>query len=151
MKSRYIKTQTGLVPFDPDTQERYNKRKIGAVIEVDEKGVRNPLFHRKYFALINFAYEYWEPKTTHEKYGEIEKNFDRYRNDLTILAGYWKRVTRLNGDVRVEPQSISFAKMEQEEFEKLYSKTIDVILKYIFIGMEEDELNDLVNKTLEFI
>jgi len=58
---------------------------------------------------------------------------------------------RLDGSTRVEPKSVSFSKMTEEEFEKLYSRTLDVLIKHIYgKGMTADELNRIVDQFLQF-
>ncbi|EMH5958474.1 DUF1367 family protein, partial [Proteus mirabilis] len=39
----------------------HSKIKCGDVLSANFKKARNPRFHRKYFALLNLGYEYWEP------------------------------------------------------------------------------------------
>lgn len=57
-----VKTQGGtLVPLTDDDKSFIDKKRIGAVIECDFKTVRNPMFHRKFFALLNLGFDYWNP------------------------------------------------------------------------------------------
>jgi len=146
------KTQTGFVPADIPTEEWIKKVKHGEVIAADFRKVRNPAFLRKYFALLNVGYDNWSPGEVDSKYGIPEKNFDQFRKDVTILAGYYHTVIRLNGEVRIEAKSISFAKMEEEEFEKLYNQTIDVLLRHVYgSGMTTEELDNIVNQYMGFV
>ncbi len=51
-----------LRPATPAAREYlHSKVKWGDVLYADFKKARNPRFHRKYFALLNLGYEYWEP------------------------------------------------------------------------------------------
>ena len=34
---------------------------IGDILSCEFKKVRNPIFHRKYFSLLNLGFDYWEP------------------------------------------------------------------------------------------
>ena len=142
----------GLIPADPKTGEWYEKIKLGATIHSDFKQMRNAAFHRKLFALFNLAYSYWEPGKINSKYGVPEKNFDRFRKDLTILAGHYHSVIRLDGTVRIEADSLSFGSMDQEKFNDLYQSILTVVMDKISVlnKLNEDEINDLVNKVLEF-
>jgi len=151
MNVNLIKTLSGFVPFDPDTETWYNKVKVGEVVGGDFKKYRNPMFHRKYMALLNIGFENWQPGEINSKYGTPEKNFDRFRKDIAILCGYFDLVIRLDGSSRPEAQSISFAKMDQDEFEKLYSKTIDLLIKNVYgSSLDADGLNAIVDKYLSF-
>ena len=150
-----IKIQGGmLAPADKRTEEFVAKIKLGGAVRGPLKQMqpRNLAFHRKFFALLNLAYEYWEPGEINHEYGTPEKNFNRFRKDLTILAGHYDIVIRLDGTAKPEAKSISFGNMDQPTFDALYQSVLDVILKKINVlkDMGEDEVNALVDKFLEF-
>lgn len=153
-----IKTPGGFAPGDPETQEFHGKLKLGASIHSDFKQMRNAAFHRKLFALLNLGFEYWEPPKIYSPdnrkrtWGEPEKNFDRFRKDVTILAGYYHNVFRLDGTFRIEADSIAFGNMDQGTFDKLYQAVLTVLMKRIpMLGkMSIKEIDDLTNKFLEF-
>lgn len=153
MKAYLYKTISGLIPADPESEVWYKKIKQGVAVSVEAKTIRNYNFHKKLFSLLNLAYEYWEPGEIDSKYGTPEKNFDRFRKDLIIMAGYYHIVIRLDESVRIEADSISFAKMDQETFDKLYNNILTVILEKISVlnEMTADEVNELVNKFLTFV
>ena len=151
MKAQLSKTISGLMPIDPDSVAWFNKLKPGEVVRAEFKKVRNYAFLKKYFALLAVAYDNWEPGEIDSKYGKPEKNFERFRADLTILAGFYDNTIRLDGSVRIEPKSISFAKMSAEEFGDLYSRTIDVLIKHVYKqDMDPEKLNDIVEQYLRF-
>ncbi len=141
-----------LVPSDEEAQQELSKLKLGQPVRVTIVRQRNYHFLKKWFALINFAFDYWEPPEIELKQKVTpEKNLDRFRKDVTILAGYYDATYRLNGEVRIEAKSIAFGNMSEDEFEVLYSKTIDVILKKVCTQFTEDELRETVAKMiLEF-
>ncbi|HBT4313197.1 TPA: DUF1367 family protein [Klebsiella aerogenes] len=69
-----------LIPATPETSDfLQTKCKLGAVLEAEYKLVRNPAFHRRYFALLNLGFEYWEPTG-----GAISSNERR------LILGYSK-------------------------------------------------------------
>jgi hypothetical protein len=141
-----------LSPADPLSEELLQKIKPGEVIHGEYARMRNGRFHRKFFALLNLGFEYWQPGQIDSKYGTPEKNFDRFRSDVTILAGYYHTEIRLDGSVRVEPDSISFAAMDEDTFEKLYQSVLTVLMQRIPVlsGMAADEIDSLVDKFLHF-
>jgi len=152
MKTHLIKTISGLLPSDPPTEDWYRKLKIGAVVSQKSTVVRNPKFHRKYFALLNIGFDNWAPGEIDCDHGVTERNFDRFRKDIAILCGYYDIVARLDGSARAEARSISFAKMEEKEFEDLYSKTIDIFLKRIYgKDMTAEEIDRIVKEYLRFV
>lgn len=126
-------------------------------VRVKVTRIRNVDHHRKYFALLNYAFDVWEPNPVIGVAPaclpidmEIEKNFNRFRKDITILSGFYDASYRINGDVRLEAKSISFASMDQDEFEQLYDKTIDVIIKHVLRNYTGDELRAVVEQIQEF-
>ena len=146
-----IKTISGLMPADTPTDEWYKKLKSGELAHGTFSKMRNPAFHRKYMALLNIGFENWNPCEIDSKYGIPEKNFDRFRKDVAILAGFYEVVIRLDGSTRIEAKSISFASMDDLEFEKLYSATIDVLLKKVYgEGMSREEIDNIVESYLRF-
>ena len=103
---------------------------------------RNSRFHRKFFAMLNFAFDAWEPKRMRKTYKgrEVAKNFERFRKDVLILAGFYDQTFDLRGNMKLEAQSISFSSMDDAEFERVYSAVADVILEHVlddYSGREE--------------
>ena len=148
-----LKTQTGWANGNRDAEEVHHKTKPGAAIHSDFKKMRNVKFHRKFFALLNLGFEYWEPGEINSKYGVPVKNFDRFRKDATILAGFHHLVIRLDGSSRVEADSISFGKMDEVTFADLYQKVLTVLMDRIPMlkKMGEEEIDRLTNQFLEFV
>ena len=113
--------------------------------------MRNVMFHRKFFALLNIAFDNWNPGEINSKYGIPEKNFERFRKDVAILCGHFHLVIRVDGTSRPEADSISFAKMDQETFKDLYSKTIDVLIKHVYKQkIDAEKLDEIVERYLQF-
>jgi len=151
MNISLTKTQAGFVPSDAGTEAWAKRVKAGAVISADFKQVRNPAFHRKYLALLTVAFDNWDPDEVDSKYGIPEKNFDRFRWDVAILSGFYHNVVRLDGTVRVEADSISFANMTEEIFAELYNQSINVLLKRVYKSeLSKEELDNIVNSYLSF-
>lgn len=144
----FTKAISGLIPADVETGEYVNRLKLGESIRADFKKPRNIKFHRKYFALLNLAFDHWYPDLPEIHGIKAEKSLDQFRKDVTILAGYYVVETRLNGTARVNAKSISFGKMDEHEFEELYSRTIDVILKQVMRGMNREEVEHIVDQIL---
>ena len=129
MEAIFIKTTARtLMPATDNDAELLGHIKIGQPTRLTFKRVRNYEFLKKYFALLNFAYDHWEPD---EENLIGEKNFDQFREDIIILSGFYTRCIRLDGSTRVVAKSIAFGSMSEEEFEQLYGKTIDVLVKHV--------------------
>lgn len=138
-----------LVPVDEQSAEAIKALKNGQGIRLTMKRVRNIGHHQKYFALLNLAYDAWEP-TAEYKGEKVQKNFEQFRNDITVLAGFSETTVTLRNEIRVKAKSISFGSMSQEDFEILYSRTIDVILSRILTNYTKDDLDNFVSNILGF-
>lgn len=121
-------------------------------LRVTVRRVRNYQFHRKFFALLNFAFDCWEPQTAlaDARPYPIEKNFERFRKDIIILAGFFDASYRVDGSVRLEAKSIAFHAMDEDEFAALYDKVIDVIVKHVLTNYDGDELRAVVDEVMAF-
>ena len=150
MKVLLLKTQLGLIPENSATSEWFDKIKPGQVVRGDFKKVRNYAFHRKFFALLNLAYEYWTPGEIDTKWGKPQKHFDTFRKNVTVLAGWGEPVFNIDGTFKMQPKSISFASMDNEEFQALYNAVLDVLMKRILTGMDREEVERLTERFLEF-
>lgn len=124
--------------------------KNGEIVSAEIKRPRNYKFHKKYFALINYAYSIWTPEEKQFNGIAAEKSLDRFRKDIMILAGYYEIVINVKNDVRFIAKSISFGSMEEDDFEKLYSKTIDVLLKHVFDNYTRKDVDEVVMNLIGF-
>ncbi|EED0778305.1 DUF1367 family protein [Escherichia coli] len=78
----------------------------------------------------------------------VSKKSPRYiRKNLTILAGFYDVVTTIRGEVRYRAKSLSYANMDQDEFERCYNAMINAALKHVFGRSNNPELN---NRLLSF-
>ena len=134
-------------------EEWDRKNNIGDEVKAPWKRTRQLWRHKKYFALLNVGFDNWNPGEINSKYGIPEKNFERFRKDIAILCGFYSVVVRLNGSTRVEADSISFSKMDEQTFRDLYSKTVDLLIRDVYgIGnMTPDRMDEMVNQYLGFV
>lgn len=152
-----IRTSTGLIPANEETHEWLRTKKLGSTLQIEAKEIRNAAFHRKYFALINLAYEYWaESVRTIEYKGEpVLPDRTRFRKDCIIAAGFYYPVVNIKGELRIEPESLRWASMTEERFTQLYDATIRVLLRRVFNGKicptwSEEQLRSVAEQILEF-
>ena len=124
-----------LIPyFNSDLENLKDcKLKNDEVYEVEIKKKRNYEYHKKYFALINLCFENQETFDTLED----------LRFYLTMKSGFVKKVETGSGIMYI-PKSISFASMDEIEFNQLYKSTLDVICKFLNTN-EEDLINEIIN------
>ena len=133
MEAFFIKINDALYPASNHDRELLTHIKQGDPTRLVFKRVRNYEFHKKYMALLNFAFDNWVPNIQELTpiHVEAEKNFDEFRKNIAILAGWRTTVIDLHGNPHYRAKSISFGKMDDIEFSELFSKTIDVIIKNV--------------------
>ena len=145
MKGVFKKTPQGFLAADDiAAQELLAKCKIDQSLMVEIKRQRNPGFHRKYFSLLNFAFD-------HLEFEDQKITFDDFRSQITMLAGYKREVVHfMTGETRWEPLSISFGSMKQDEFEKLYSATVDVLIRFVLKNYQSEDIDRVIAGLEEF-
>lgn len=140
MKLLVINTPRGLVPFGDDDYEEKKKLKVGEAYMVEVRIMRNVDFHRKYFAMISYAWEY-----LNEVEVERFKTKDNFRKYIEITAGHCDVIfhPRLQEFVEI-PKSISFSSMDNAAFSDLYGRVKDVIFSIIGSRVSEEEFEHLL-------
>lgn len=143
MEIQMMKQPGGLLsPANDRELERLNKFRSGCLYPVEVKLMRNPDFHRKVFAFLNFCFQYWSAEHTEWQFLSESAQFDTFRKNLTVLAGYRDVTYTIDGRMRVEPKSLAFGNMEQDEFEECYSAMINAALKHVFQNEPDPKIND---------
>ena len=140
MKLLVVNTPRGLVPLGDDDYEEKKKLKLGQTYSVEVKVARNVDFHRKYFALISYAWEFLNEQET-ERF-RTKENFRKY---VEVAAGHCDVIfhPRLQEYAEI-PKSISFGKMDNAEFSDLYKGVKDVIFSLIGNRISEQEFERLL-------
>ena len=144
------KVQGVLIPDSESDAEKLASLPQGETIRADIKRPRNIKFHRKYFALLDVLFDLFEPAVQEHKGNPVLKNRERFRHDIAIATGHYDLVVNIKGEVRAEAKSISFAAMDETEFSKLYSMTINYGLLHIAKGKTAEELENWTNAILSF-
>lgn len=143
MKIFCTNTTRGLVPnYDSDFEEK-KKLKVGEVYQCEIRLARNYEFLKKYFALINCAWEYQGEKVR-TFFGE---NVETFRKAVEVQAGHYELCYSISRKEWLQvPKSISFEKMSEDEFSNLYNRVKDVLYAIFLrnITAEEFEKN-LIN------
>ena len=140
MRLMVVNTPRGLVPFGDDDYDQKRKLKLGEAYSVEVRVARNVDFHRKYFALISYSWEFLNEK-------EIErfKSKENFRKYLEIAAGHCEVIyhPRLQEFVEI-PKSISFGSMDNAGFSDLYERVKNVIFSIIGGRVSETEFERLL-------
>lgn len=127
---------------DDPSYEIMKKYKQGEVYRAKIWKPRDIIKHRKFFILINNVVFPNQDKYDSE---------DSLRREITLRCGYYSEHVTLKGKTIFIADSIAFNKMDDIEFEQLYSKAIDIILQYFLKGSTQEELEEEVQRILDFV
>lgn len=130
-------TFQGLVPLYSSDSDQYSRLKQGSVVKCKVANPRNYKHHKKFFALLRLTFdnlpihlaERWQIHTE-------EDMLKRFKRDL----GHYTSSTNVHGEREIEYKSISFAAMEQYEFEKFYTNAINLVLYRYLKGVDQQDL-----------
>lgn len=130
---------------------------LGSIGKLDVKLMRNYQFFKKWWALVKLGFDHFADTCERQEYKgqQILPDFDRFRKDVTILAGFYEPKWNLNGEMRIEAESLAWGTMSEERFTKLYDATIQVLLRKVFNGQRsrrwsEEELRDVTEQVMRF-
>ncbi|WP_017903583.1 DUF1367 family protein [Pseudomonas asplenii] len=175
-----IRTAQGLVPATEADREAIQTWKTGQVIHGKFTKMRNARFHGKFFAMLDLAWDYWEPvggliprqelrgirglakffeeasgkpgqlshaveayiaqleKDRAERFPAVDKSREAFRDWITIEAGHYHLVQTPDG-IRKERKSISWASMDDTEFEPLYRDVFNACWRLVLSAHFESE------------
>ena len=147
----YLKKADYLVPATDEDEEKHEKLGKDKLIAAKIAQKSNPGFHRKVFALFKLGFDAWEPDVPVYKGQEALKEFNRFRNDITILAGYYDTVININGEARVEAKSLSFDKMDDDVKQGLYVAISTVLLqRTLGSTWSQEKIDEYIDEVLSF-
>lgn len=136
----YLKRQGDtLIPLSVADHESLKRIRDGEIIHVEYKKPRNPLFHNKFMSLVRTVYE------NSEQYESI----DAMLNVFKVALGYYDTMWWRSMEIRI-PRSISFAKMDELEFEEFYNKAVTMALHRFLPTVSKDELEHYVNQIARY-
>ena len=121
---------TGLSPVDEQGRAILARYKQGELIRVKTSRVRNSQHHRLFFALLNLVYE------NQSRYTSMEHMLTA----LKVALGHCDTVILKDGSPPYIPKSISFASMDQDEFNDFYDRTVKLVCMEILPGVKDEIL-----------
>lgn len=129
-------TDLGLIPmYDSDLDEKHRLR-IGDNVLCTIKRPRNYEFHKKYFALLRLTVANLPHLIQQQMQIFTEEDLlDCLKIDLGLFTTRWH-----GGRQIVKTGSISFAKMDNTEFEKFFARSVDAILRIYLCGTDRQAL-----------
>lgn len=143
-----IKTARGVHGMSEDDHKAWVKFKNflakmepGESFQLEYKRPRNLQHHRKFMALVAVC----------SQYSEVYDNHEKALIAVKIAAGHCDFVPHpISGELVALPKSISFANMDQTDFESFYEAAIQGILKHVLKTMDRDSLDHAVDLIVRF-
>lgn len=118
--------------YDSDIEEA-KKFKIGEAIKVKFTKPRNYDFLKKFMSLIKLTFDNQDHFT----------EFDQFRKWVIMSSGHYIETITPNGSF-FEPKSLKFSKMDEVEFQKVYSDVLNFCISYLDVK-KEDIVGELIN------
>ena len=147
---RVRKLYNSIVPVDETNAALLERLKPNGEYKAVFSRERNGAFHRKAFALLKVVFDAWQTPTIEHKGQPVQRDIERLREDMTILAGFYTVAFKYDGSMVLKAKSWAFANMSQDEFEDLYSRLIDVALGKILTGYTREDIDEQVDRILRF-
>lgn len=134
----------GFIPANQNARELIDRCEKGEIVSFNEVTQRDLSFHRCYFLLLSFIYDYL-PQSFKDK---ISK--DKFYIFVKHLEGNYDVVFKFkDGSEMVEYKSISFGRMSQKQFEEYVANQLPFIYSNILEAyFELDILNGII-ETIE--
>ena len=131
MIMHFIKTDKGAIPQGEESVKAWNK--IKGEFSVEWKPKRNLKFHKKFFKLLDAVY------TNLPHHTDNFENRERFRKYVLFKTGYYNTYF-IDGKEVHEVDSMSFDKMDAQEFEEFWEAALDVFIAEI----SEDSINEIL-------
>jgi len=130
--------EMGLFPYYSSDVNDFQKITQNVVYCYEYFKPRNPLFHKKVFAIARTVIE-----NSSEGSAWNGKEPKLFIKSCMWEAGITEIMQLIGGEVKLIPKSIKFSEMDNEEFEKVYQ----AVLKYgsMILGITEEELEDEID------
>lgn len=142
MKINVLNTMQGLVPLLDEDYELKKRLKLGVTYQVEVRELRNYEFHKKYFKMVRCAWEILNEKQR-AFFGE---NIEPFRKSAEVAAGWFDLAFSMEHKSWIQiPKSISFEKMDAEQFDELYNKVKDVFLNTYLQKIGDKEFEYFLN------
>ena len=132
------RTLTGLRPTDAIGGEALERVPLNEDVKVEITRPRRLGHHRKFFALLAAVYPH------QSTYGSQ----NLFRAAIEVALGFGESVKLPDGRMIIVPKSISFANMDQAEFDALFDRAVELIVSRIIPGIDSDDLRREVDEII---
>lgn len=130
MKAYYKVGFNGYHIFDEDSKTIFKRHKFGDIVMGEFKSSRNIRLHGKFFMVIDLTFEH------QNEFNDIND----FREAVIVASGHWHWQKYFDGTSFRKADSISFVKMDDIEFGKVYSDVFNVCLQ--ILGCQSEELEN---------
>ncbi len=120
----------GFIPADARSEEAIKQLPFDTWITAQISQPRNGKHHAKYWSLLSKVYQNQSYFAT----------VDDLHLCIKVATGHSTTYQLKDGRLVHCPTSISFAKMDQREFEKYYDKVLGFIAEQVIPGIKKEEL-----------
>ena len=134
----------GWVPANENANDLLDNTHKGEISTLQDVGARDLSFHKCYFSLLNFIYDYL-PNSF--KKAVSKKDFYKWLKHLK--KEYKILFTFKDGTQMIEYDSISFAGMSQKEFENYVRGQLPFIYENVIAEFFKGEIYDGILATIE--
>lgn len=143
MDIHLVKVDGGFRPCSGEDYDKMRRFKAGEVVRATVVKPRNWRFHRKFFAMLRCA---WDCLTEQQRQNLHSE--DGFRQYLLIASGFTDVTYDIRGRQYAErAKSISFAKMDETEFDTVYNRVLDGVLVLLSNnGIGEDAFNEILRE-----
>lgn len=138
MKLLFIKKLGALRPVDTAGEGALQKLGEGKIVSVEMKQIRNPNHHRLFMALLQIVFN------NQDRYD----SFDHLRTAITIAVGHCYTVVLPDGSIGVTPRSISFAAMDQGDFNIFFDNVVGIVCQRWLPTVTSEELRREINEMI---
>jgi hypothetical protein len=149
-----VVTPDGLRPASPDVAGKLRKFGDGEIVSCEIKESRNYGLLKKYHKMMRMAYDWWSEANPAREVGghQVAPNYKQFRRDVTVQAGYYVASFGLDGAMRLEAQSIAFDSMEEEDFRKVFSDSLNVLIRVVLpkLDVSDQVRQGMMAELLEF-
>ena len=139
MKIRLEKHGGVLIPSLPEDELALERIKRGQIVETELKRPRNAKFHKKYFALLGIVLE-------NTKYDTNEQLLHL----IKLKLGHYETIINTNGKVIYIPKSISFSSMYDDDFNKFYNNTVNIVLRDFLTNWQDSDIQNAIDQVVRF-
>lgn len=127
--------------YDSDYDEK-QRLKVGDTVLCSIKRPRNYEFHKKFFALLRLTVTNLPHLIQQQMQIFTEEDM---LDCLKVELGLYTTVLH-GGKQIIKTGSISFAKMDESEFERFFQRSVDVILRIYLSGTDRQALIEEIDK-----